>query len=98
MSGRGLPRVSKCLSDDSRARLNEVPSRIFIEEWSESWSTCEPRPYECEQCEGSGADADGDECDTCNGQGSSEADPYVEIDRSALLRAIVGNELAGYVS
>lgn len=35
-----------------------------------AYSTFEPEPFECLECDGTGLDDDGDECPTCDGEGT----------------------------
>lgn len=69
---------------------DEIPSHIFVDEQDCWWET-EPVADECYGCEGAG-------CKDCDGSGSVEPEPYAKVDRRALIQAIVGKELAGYVS
>jgi len=71
-----------------RRALSDLPSTVYVDEDSGCWTTTEPSCWTCGGCE----ECDGE--DLC----VLEPGPYVVYERKDLIRAIVGRELAEYVS
>jgi hypothetical protein len=81
--------------------LAGIPSTLYIDADSETWSDTEPQSEQCEACLGHGVDVkvgSGSQCSECMGQGTFDpAGEWYHLERKDLLTAIVGRELAGYV-
>jgi hypothetical protein len=69
------------------ALSDAVPSTLYVDE-DDCYSTTEPSAESCGGCE------------DCSGEDLCVVEPtaYASVDRAVLVRALVGRELAGYVS
>ena len=77
--------------DRIKLALRDLPSTLYLFDDWEDWSETEPEAHTCEECKG-----DGGPCDFCV-DGSVDPEPYYALDRSEVVRIVVGKELAEYV-
>ena len=97
------PGFSTACDEIARA-LSDMPSTLWVDVGCEECFESEPcSSEECPSCEGQGIYWDSGEsftCDVCQGAKVVEAflEDWVEIYRRSILRAVVGKNLAEYVS
>jgi hypothetical protein len=84
--------------DQIKAALASLPSTLYLFDDWEGWSETEPEAHPCDECGGTAIDSEDaeDRCPYCV-RGSVEPDPYYALDRSEVVRIIVGKELAEYI-
>jgi hypothetical protein len=88
--------------------LRELPSNLYLDVDTGLWQEKEPEPEKCQTCDGEGTVGDDDpthqqvrkeKCPDCDGRGGFEPyDDWYLLDRHDLIQALVGKELASYVS
>jgi len=81
--------------DQITRALDDVPSVLYVNTDAECWTETAPETVEtCWECNGETPD---EPCAVCRGDGvieTSYPDTY-QVDRSTLVRALLGSELAG---
>jgi hypothetical protein len=80
--------------------LEDMPSSLYIDEQSDYVSDSEPEGDKCDGCSGEGTYDDEEEskCLDCNGTGYIEPEPYYLVERADIRAALVGKELAPYIT
>ena len=97
----GYPGFSKAC-DLIQAALEDLPSVMYFDTDCDDWTSTEPRPERCEDCEGEGfTNGPSDEtikCEPCDGRGCFEpSGDWYKFERHELKNIIVGKALAEYV-
>ena len=72
-----------------------LPSVLYVDD-QDCYSTEEPKAEECHECT-DGVTPEGEKCWACGASGYIDPEPYTELDRHELMRAIVGKELVQYL-